>query len=130
MNLFEKAFCRVFQFCFHLALPILPYREPQILNSVEEILPLCQKLQLHSVLLVTDQGLRRSGNTKVLEEMMQANQIHLAVYDKTSANPTVEGSWGTYCLPEKKPQSIEGIAEGLAEIAAVDCCSDNSRNRQ
>ena len=29
MNLAQQAFCRVFQTAFHLALPILPYREPK-----------------------------------------------------------------------------------------------------
>ena len=118
MNLFEKAFCRVFQFCFHLALPILPYREPQLLDSVEEIVPLCQKLQVHSALLVTDQGLRRSGNTKPLEEMMQTNQIHLAVYDKTSANPTVEN------VEEARAEYIENKCECLIAIgggSSMDC---------
>jgi len=37
MNLFERCFCRVFQFCFHAALPLLPYREPAILNDMQQV---------------------------------------------------------------------------------------------
>lgn len=29
MNPLKKVYCRVFQFAFHAALPILPYREPE-----------------------------------------------------------------------------------------------------
>lgn len=46
MNPFKKAFCRVYQFCFHLALPVLPYREPKILKSVNEISAEIKKLNL------------------------------------------------------------------------------------
>ena len=34
MNLFNKAFCRIFQYCFKVAIPILPYYNPTILDSV------------------------------------------------------------------------------------------------
>lgn len=37
MNLIKKIYCRVFQFCFRAALPILPYREPKILNEMSQI---------------------------------------------------------------------------------------------
>ena len=38
MNIFYKAYCRIYQFCFKLALPLLPYRKPIILDSEEEII--------------------------------------------------------------------------------------------
>ena len=44
---------------------------------------------MQSVLLVTDSGLRSSGSTVFLENLFKKNNIHLAVYDKTCANPTV-----------------------------------------
>lgn len=37
MNVFKAAFCRVYQFGFRAAMPILPYREPEPLASVERI---------------------------------------------------------------------------------------------
>ena len=37
MNIAKKVFCRVYQFAFHLALPVLPYREPKILKDNTEI---------------------------------------------------------------------------------------------
>ena len=35
MNIFKKVYCRIYQRAFRLALPILPYREPTIYDSVE-----------------------------------------------------------------------------------------------
>lgn len=89
MNIISKAYCRIFQFCFHMALPILPYREPKIYKNVADIVKLLKKNKIQSVLLVTDSGLRNGGSTAFLEELFEKNSIYLAVYDKTCANPTV-----------------------------------------
>ena len=37
MNLFYKGYCRVYQFIFKCAIPVLPYRKPKILENVESI---------------------------------------------------------------------------------------------
>ena len=44
MNIFYKAYCRIYQFCFKLALPLLPYRKPIILDSEEEIIEVLKKI--------------------------------------------------------------------------------------
>ena len=89
MNPFFKAYCRVFHFCFHLALPLMPYREPKIYGSITDIVRLLNDMKISSVMLVTDPGLRKCGSTAALEEMLRDNGVHLAVYDITNANPTV-----------------------------------------
>ena len=90
MNFIYKSFCRTFQFCFRIAMPFLPYRKPTIFTNVKECVPLFQKLNIKSVLLVTDQGIRSAGITKPLEEYLEENQIKCVVYDSTRANPTVQ----------------------------------------
>ena len=89
MNISSKIFCRVFQTAFHLALPFLPYREPEIFESTDHIPQLLKEKGIASVLLVTDQGLRSAGVTKHLEELLAEEGVRCAVYDKTRANPTV-----------------------------------------
>ena len=37
MNIVKTAYCRIFQQVFHAALPVLPYRKPEILGNVEEL---------------------------------------------------------------------------------------------
>ncbi len=88
MNIFKKAFCRVYQFCFHMALPVLPYREPKKLGSTDDIAGELKKLGINSVLMVTDEFLRTSGLTASLEKSLEENGISLSVYDKTRPNPT------------------------------------------
>lgn len=89
MNTFKKIYCRTFQAGFRLAMPFMPYREPEILDSVAEIEPLLQKLNVKSVLLVTDKMLRQFGATSKLEQLLADANIKCAVYDETCPNPTV-----------------------------------------
>lgn len=90
MNTFYKIFCRVYQFAFHAALPVLPYREPKRLSSVLKIREELLEINVNSVLLVTDGFLRKSGITSELEQSLSAAGITCAVYDKVSPNPTVK----------------------------------------
>ncbi|MBQ8649592.1 MAG: hypothetical protein IJ470_05975 [Clostridia bacterium] len=70
MNIASKAFCRVFQTAFRLALPILPYREPEIVNSCPELGSVFKKENIKSVLIVTDKGIVNNGLTAPLEAVL------------------------------------------------------------
>ena len=89
MNPLKKAYCRTFQAAFRLAMPFMPYREPEILNSVAEVPSLLKKLGISSVLLVTDKMLRQFGATTNLEKHLGDANIKCVVYDETCPNPTV-----------------------------------------
>ncbi len=89
MNILKKFGCRIYQQCFRIAMPILPYREPKILNDIEQIVSILQQKNIKSVLIVTDEGLRKSGCTLVLENSLHENSVEFTVYDKTCANPTI-----------------------------------------
>ena len=89
MNVFKKMYCRVFQTIFKLAIPILPYRSPKILNSITQIVELFCSKNIKSVLLITDGFLRANNMTASLENILKGNNIDCAVYDKTLANPTI-----------------------------------------
>lgn len=90
MNVFKKVFCRCYQFCFRIAMPILPYRQPKIYDSVLELEDLFKELEVKNVMLVTDEVLRKSGVTKELENLLEKKKINCVVYDKTRPNPTVK----------------------------------------
>ena len=89
MNTVSKVFCRVFQTAFHLALPVLPYRTPEIYENIAGIGPLLRERKVGSVLLITDSALRSAGLTVPLETLLREQNIRCAVYDKTCPNPTV-----------------------------------------
>lgn len=90
MNIFAKAYCRTFQAVFRAALPILPYRNPNIFRSMEEMVNYLKQEGLNDVLLVTDKGLRNMGSTEHLESLMKEKEINCTVYDDTCANPTYQ----------------------------------------
>ena len=89
MNPLYKFYCRVFQTCFKLAIPILPYRKPHVLESVSEVSAVLQDEHKTSVLLVTDAGIRGCGLTRALEKDLAQHAIHVEIYDKTKPNPSV-----------------------------------------
>lgn len=118
MNILKKLWCRTFQLGFRIAQPILPYREPKILNAIEEIPLVLKEEKIQSVLLVTDAFLRKSGATASLEKILMDAGIHLAVYDKTQPNPTVNN------VEEAKSLFIKENCKCLIALgggSAMDC---------
>ena len=88
MNIFKKFYCRTFQTIFKIALPFLPYREPQILNSNDEVVETLKTHNITSVLFVTDKGIRGLNLTKPLEDAIKNANINLSVFDEVVPNPT------------------------------------------
>lgn len=90
MNLFRKVYCRTFQLCFRAALPFLPYREPEILESMEDLARVFADKGKDSVLIVTDQGIGKLGLVKGLTNALEQAGVSYTVYDKTVPNPTID----------------------------------------
>ncbi|MBQ3048306.1 MAG: iron-containing alcohol dehydrogenase [Clostridia bacterium] len=90
MNFFKKLYCRSYQTIFKLMLPFLPYRQPTILNSNDEVCNVLIKNNIQNVLLVTDEGIKSLNLTNKLEEQIKNKNINLFIYDKTVPNPTTE----------------------------------------
>lgn len=118
MNIFKKVYCRIFQTGFYMALPFLPYREPKIYQSVEEIPNILKNQNIKSILLVTDKVLRDLGISKPLETVLKQNNINCIIYDETLPNPTtknVEDARKIYL--ENNCQAIVTIGGG----SSIDC---------
>lgn len=90
MNIFKKIYCRTFQSVFRVAMPFLPYREPEILNNLNEIAPLLEKLGISSVLLITSPTVRKSAGVLCLVKSLEVANITCTIYDSTCPNPTVQ----------------------------------------
>lgn len=89
MFFLKLAFCRVCQTAFRIALPFLPYREPEIIKSCSELEYVFRKERIKSPLIVTDSGITRNSLTKPLEDILKKCGIAYIIYDKTQPNPTV-----------------------------------------
>lgn len=89
MNTLEKIWCRSFQKTMHTAIPLLPYRKPEILNSVEQIPEKMRESGCRQALLVTDRSIRLHGLTRRLEQALSGAGIGVSVFE-TIANPTTD----------------------------------------
>ena len=70
MNSLMRFGCRTVQLAFRLAMPLLPYREPERLEHVEGLPDLLAREGIPSVLLITDHPLREAGVTAPLEALL------------------------------------------------------------
>ena len=88
---FPKAvFCRAFQAAFRMALPVLPYREPEIISSCSGLGKVLKDENKKSVLIVTDKGIVSNGLTIPVESALKEDGITYCIYDDTQPNPTVK----------------------------------------
>lgn len=89
MFFIKALYCRIYQTAFRMALPFLPYREPQIISSCSEIGTVLKKEKARCVLIVTDKGIISNNLIKPVEEELQKNGLPYTVYGETKPNPTV-----------------------------------------
>ena len=73
--LFKKIYCRIFQTCFRIALPFLPYREPELIDGFKNVPAVLKKHHIsHIPCLVTDPGVYKLGHYKPLEKQLSKLQ--------------------------------------------------------
>ncbi len=82
--------CRAVQLGFRAAMPFLPYRKPEIFDSVQALPALLKGLDISAVLLITDKSLREAGITRTLETILEESGVRCLVFDGTCPNPTVD----------------------------------------
>ena len=91
MNILKKAYCRTFQFCFWAAFPLLPYREPEIVEGGLEGIPeiLIKEKKSHP-LLFTDSGVVKAGLLDKLTSVLERNNVEYSLFTEVVANPTTD----------------------------------------
>ena len=89
MNPLRKAYCRIYQTVFRIALPILPYREPEPLASFEDAAALIAEKQLERPLIVTDPTIEKLGLTNELKDALAEHGVEYRVFSEVVPNPTV-----------------------------------------
>ncbi len=89
MFFLKAIYCRIVQIALRLALPFLPYREPEIIRSCANLGEVLQKERIRSLLVVTDRGILDNGLVRPLEEVLANSGVSYTIYDKTQPNPTI-----------------------------------------
>lgn len=118
MNIIKKLYCRSFQTIFKLAIPILPYREPTILSSINELSIVFKKEKIKSILIVSDKGIIKSGLVYILLKVLKDCKVNFTIYDKTNQNPTVDNVEEALVL--YKENNCEGIIS-IGGGSSIDC---------
>ena len=118
MNPVIKFAYRTFQTAFKLAIPILPYRSPEILNSVSQLPDLLKKQGIDRILIVTDGFLHISGMLEPIKKALTEGGIAYTVYDETVPNPTL---WNVEAARERYiSENCQGLL-GFGGGSAIDC---------
>ncbi|MCH5165601.1 MAG: iron-containing alcohol dehydrogenase [Clostridiales bacterium] len=122
MNIFKKAYCRTFQFFFKVAIPLLPYRQPKILQSADECAAILKERKIGRVFIVTDTGVRNCGLCDGIISALDSQGIFYSIYDKTMPNPTddaVEDALSQYLAD--KCEAIIAVGGGSAMDLSKAC---------
>ena len=85
------AYCRTFQSSMRMGMKLMNWRKPDLLqgeNSILKLPVLIQKLNLKTVLIITDEGINKLQLMDSLLEGMHEQNIEYVIYSKTVPNPT------------------------------------------
>ena len=90
MNALKKAYCRVFQTVFKLAIPVLPYRDPELIKGAENIPAVLVEQGKKKPLIVTDKSIHGLGLIDDLKAHLTEAGLSYEVYDDVVPNPTID----------------------------------------
>lgn len=89
MNPLRSFYCRAFQTCFRAAIPLLPYREPVLLSTMDEVSALVSEKGKRKALIVTDATIERLGLTDGLKASLERRGVAWCVFSGVVPNPTI-----------------------------------------
>ncbi|MDO4182110.1 MAG: iron-containing alcohol dehydrogenase [Coriobacteriia bacterium] len=118
MNAPKTLFCRTYQTVFRAALPVLPYRDPETLASVEETADLLVQKGKTCPLIVTDKSIHELGLIDGLKEALVERQMDYVIFDETVPNPTIQN------VEDARAQYLENNCDCLIAFgggSAMDC---------
>ena len=88
MNFFKSLYCRVFQSIMRCLSTFFPFKEPILLDGIDELINVLKEKKINNLIIITDKIIRNIGLTKKLEDSLEKECISFCVYDNTNQNPT------------------------------------------
>ncbi len=120
----RRLWCRIVQGVLHAAIPLLPYREPELIPGCADAAKIIRGKGKTRALIVTDAGVRSHGLLQPVLDALAAEGIEAEIFDKTAANPTVSDVEGAFSLyREKKCDAIIAIGGGSPMDCAKGVCA-------
>lgn len=91
MNIIKEIYCRAFQKALYLSYPILPYREPELIENKSEGIPeVLKKEHLEKPFIVTDKGIITNNLEKPLLSILESDNISYTLFSDVISNPTTD----------------------------------------
>lgn len=93
MNIFKKAYCRIYQKIMKFASNFLNFRAPFLLKGEDSLLKIKDVLnenKKQSVLLVSDAFLSSTNYFQELVNDLEKNNIKVSIFNKVIPNPTID----------------------------------------
>ena len=104
MNVFKKIYARIYQFCFKLAIPFLPYKSPKIIN-LNELNEILKKEKINNLFIITDETI-----SKLIDNILNQININYVIYDKVLPNPTIKN------IEEARENYLDKNCDGILAI--------------
>ena len=109
---------RIYQQSFKVAIPILPYRNPKRLRSLQQLADVLKTEYKDKVLIVTDPVIVKAGLLKKVTDVLDKAYIDYYVYDQTIPNPTIANIKEAKAIYEVNGcQALIGLGGG----SSMDC---------
>ena len=118
MNFIKGLYCRIFQTTLRLAIPMLPYRSPRVVHSVEDVPALLADRKITRVLVVTDGFLHLSGKLEPMKKALKEAGITAVIYDEVVPNPTV---WNVEIARDRYLENGCQALIGFGGGSPIDC---------
>ena len=80
INLFYKIYSRCFQIVFNLVIPLLPYRNSEIISKIEDIVKVLESYKKNNLLIVTGKGIINAGLLNYLSDSLDKNKLNYSLY--------------------------------------------------
>ena len=118
MNFVKGFYCRIFQTALKLAIPMLPYRSPRVVHSVEDVPALLTERNITKVLVVTDGFLHLSGKLEPMKKALNEAGITAVIYDEVVSNPTI---WNVEIARDRYIENDCQALIGFGGGSSMDC---------
>ena len=115
MNILRKIYCRCFQKAFWLAIPLLPYRNPVVLNSCKSVGGILKEKNIKKALVVTDEFITKTHLADSLINSLNEAKVDFAVYDKAIPNPTISN------IENAREMYLSNNCDALVAIGGGSC---------
>ena len=88
MNPLYKLYARTYQGIFRMLIPVLPYRNPKIIENLANIADVILENNKRKPLIVTDEGIMKFGLINPLTQAFEEKGIEYEIFSKVQPNPT------------------------------------------